>query len=93
MAFEDQNLQPPPAPRLSPREEIERKTLQVPYPGVQHWLNLVGNLKVVTTIPTKAPKKFSDGMLIYLDSVASPTTKRLYIYALEADAWYYVALT
>ena len=55
--------------------------------------NIVGYIKTVTTIPTYTPKKFDQAIRIYMDSVSSPTTKRLYIYSFEAKIWNYLTLT
>jgi len=80
---------------VTPREIVERrkeKGLQA-FPGTQHWIDLQGSIRTVTTTPTLAPKSISDSLLIYVDSLTSPTTKRLYIYSREADTWLYVALT
>ena len=54
---------------------------------------LVGFVKTVTTIPAYTPKKFDQAIRIYMDSVSSPTTKRLYIYSFEARIWNYLTLT
>lgn len=80
---------------FTPREQLERNRQfsRQPFPGIQHWFNLQGFIKTVTTAPTVAPKTISDQVVIYVDDLASPTTKRLYIYSREAAAWFYVALT
>ena len=58
-----------------------------------HWFNILGELKHTTTTPSGRPKTFADGAVIYLNSVSSPTTKRLYLYCRATNSWYYVALT
>lgn len=80
---------------LNPREQLvknKERSLQT-FPGVQHWLNLQGFIKTTTTVPTIAPKTIADQLVIYIDDLASPSTKRLYIYSIEAGIWNYVALT
>lgn len=62
-------------------------------PNEENFLNLLGNLKVQTSIPSSQPKTFADSMLIYVDSVTSPSTKRLYVFARETGDWYYMTLT
>ena len=54
---------------------------------------IVGFVKTVTTIPVYTPKKFDQAIKIYMDSIPSPTTKRLYIYSFEAKIWNYLTLT
>lgn len=75
--------------RLGAAVETSTKTV----PNQEHFLNLLGNLKVQTGIPSGQPKTFADSMLIYVDSISSPTTKRLYVFSRETDAWYYITLT
>lgn len=79
----------------TPLEEVQKAkaVIQQPFPGVQHWFNLQGFMRTTTTTPTAAPKTLADALVIYVDSLSSPTTKRLYIYSVEADSWFYVALT
>ena len=55
--------------------------------------NVIGYIKTVTTIPTYTPKNINQAIRIYMDSVSSPTTKRLYIYSFEAKIWNYITLT
>ena len=55
--------------------------------------NIMSNIKTVTTIPAYTPKEFHQSIKIYMDSVSSPTTKRLYIYSFEARIWNYLTLT
>jgi len=62
-------------------------------PNRNDFLNLLGNLKVQTSIPSGQPKTFADSMVIYLDSVTSPTTKRLYVFSRDNATWYYMTLT
>jgi hypothetical protein len=62
-------------------------------PEEKHVLNIEGGLTTVTAVPTTAPKKYSDNIVIYLDSLSSPTTKRLYVYSREGNLWNYVGLT
>ncbi len=50
-------------------------------------------LKVVTAVPTSSPKKFYDTIVLYVDSVASPTVFRVYFYNEKTKAWKYAALT
>lgn len=80
---------------LTPRDVIEKKKNDAaqPFPGVQHWFNLQGFIKTTTTIPTLAPKSISDQLVIYIDDLATPTDKRLYVYSREANIWNYVTLT
>lgn len=63
------------------------------YPFLKHWQNLLGNLVTTTNTPTRAPRKMSESMKIYVNSIATPTVKRLYVYSKECDTWFYVALT
>lgn len=62
-------------------------------PFLNHWQNLLGNLVTTTNTPTRAPRKISEGVKIYVNSISSPTVKRLYVYSRECDAWFYVNLT
>lgn len=55
--------------------------------------NIKGYIKTVTTIPAYTPKTFNQAVKIYMDSITSPTTKRLYIYSFEAKIWNYITLT
>ena len=55
--------------------------------------NILGYIKTVTTIPTYTPKDINQAIRIYMDSITSPTTKRLYIYSFEAKIWNYLTLT
>ena len=55
--------------------------------------NISGYIKTVTTIPAYSPKNINQGVRIYMDSISSPTTKRLYIYSFEAKIWNYLTLT
>lgn len=97
MAQEVQFLSPnqQPGANPTPREVVEQKksVSQQVFPNVQHWFNEQGFLKTVTTTPLAAPKTLADGLVIYVDSLGSPTTKRLYMYSPDASAWFYVALT
>ena len=54
---------------------------------------IIGFVKTVTTIPAYTPKRFDQAIRIYMDSITSPTTKRLYIYSFEAKIWNYLTLT
>lgn len=80
---------------LTPREEIElrKKNFNQEFPGRQHWFNLEGFIKTTTVEPTVAPKTIKDQIVIYIDDLATPTDKRLYIYSQEAGIWSYVTLT
>ena len=62
-------------------------------PNEKDILNIEGVIATVTAIPTSAPKKFNDSIVIYLDSLSAPTVKRLYTFSREGNAWFYVALT
>lgn len=62
-------------------------------PKEKNILNLEGGLSTVTATPTTAPKKYSDSIVIYLDSLTSPTVKRLYVFSREGNLWSYVTLT
>ena len=55
--------------------------------------NIMSNIKTVTTIPAYTPKEFHQSIKIYMDSISSPTVKRLYIYSFEAKIWNYLTLT
>lgn len=55
--------------------------------------DIQGTIRTVTATPTTTPTKINDQILIYMDSVTSPTDKRLYIYSPEAGIWSYVVLT
>lgn len=81
--------------KLTPRDEIEarKKNFNQAFPGRQHWFNLEGFIRTVTATPTDAPKTIADQLVIYIDDLATPTTKRLYIYSVEAGIWNYVTLT
>lgn len=52
-----------------------------------------GLYRTVTTTPTGTPTKLSEQVVIYVDSISSPSTKRLYIYSNATNSWHYVALT
>lgn len=84
-----------PPPKITPRQAVEenKSTSNKTFPGVQHWLNLLGFIKTTTTIPTVSPKTISDQIVIYIDDLATPTDKRLYIFSREANIWNYVTLT
>lgn len=59
-------------------------------------LNIVGRLEPTTVAPTstKIPKKYGEQFVLYVDSLTSPTVKRLYVYIPgKVKAWCYVALT
>lgn len=71
-------------------------TAHIPIPATPHHLfNLVGTLKTVTTAPTSTtvPKGTADSILLYVDSLSSPTVMRIYAYSAGASKWGYVALT
>jgi len=55
--------------------------------------DIMGMVETVTTIPTKAPKKIGQQILIYIDNLSTPTVKRLYIYSNSARLWSYINLT
>lgn len=55
--------------------------------------NIEGLIKTVTAIPTGAPTKLINQIVMYFDSLTAPTVKRLYIYSKDTKAWYYIALT
>ena len=55
--------------------------------------DIIGSIKTTTTIPTYTPAKYEQQVVIYVDSVSSPTVQRLYIYSRDVKAWMYVALT
>jgi hypothetical protein len=84
-----------PPPKITPRQKVEENKSQSnkPFPGILHWLNIQGFIKTTTTIPTIAPKSLSDQIVLYIDNLTTPTSKRLYIYSREADIWSYVTLT
>lgn len=75
--------------RLEPKRENRIPTI----PFESHLLNLTGYIQTVTTIPAYTPKNFYDSIKIYIDDLATPTTKRLYLYSFEAGIWNYVSLT
>jgi len=80
----------------NPRMDIEKKgirNMQETIPHKNSILNLQDFLQTVTTTPTAAPKKFHDSVVIYTDSLSSPTVRRLYIYSRELGDWLYVALS
>lgn len=58
-----------------------------------NFFDVQGVVRTVTSAPTTAPNKVSDQVVLYIDNIASPTTKRLYIYSTNAKIWSYVALT
>lgn len=92
MKTENNTQQPRP---LTPREDIEarKKDRNQMFPGRQHWFNLEGFIKTTITIPTAVPKTLADQLVIYIDDLATPTDKRLYIFSQEAGIWSYVTLT
>lgn len=57
------------------------------------FLDLIDKVKTVTTIPTYIPKILSQQVVVYVDSITTPTVKRLYIYADRVGVWYYITLT
>lgn len=91
---QNEQLQPPQRP-LTPLEVVQAKKQRSDqlFPEVQHWQNLQGFLKTVTVIPTLAPKSLADAVIIYIDDLATPTDKRLYLYSREAAIWSYITLT
>lgn len=58
-----------------------------------HLRTIFGFIRTVNAIPTYAPRRVEEQIIIYIDDYATPTTKRLYIYSPEAQIWNYVALT
>jgi hypothetical protein len=78
--------------RAVQRTHKPQRQLPLPQDPI-HLLNLGGFIQTVTSIPTAAPKSFYEQVKIYMDDLASPTTRRLYIYSQEADDWLYVALS
>jgi len=80
----------------NPRAEIEKKgnyTTQETIPHKNSILNLQDFLQTVTAAPTAAPKKFHDSVVLYTDSLSSPTVYRIYFYSRELNDWLYVALS
>lgn len=79
----------------TPLEQVQQKSQEADqvFPRQLHWFNMRGFIKIVTAIPSAAPKSLADSVVIYLDSLSSPTTKRLYMYSPDASSWFYVALT
>jgi len=80
----------------NPRMDIEGggiKNKQEAIPNKNSIFNLQDFLKTYTSVPTAAPKKFADSVVIYTDSLSSPTVRRLYIYSRELNDWLYVALS
>lgn len=55
-------------------------------------LDLIGFIQIVTTVPTHTPKKFIEQLLIYTDSITSPTDTRLYIYSFKGNVWNFIQL-
>jgi len=55
--------------------------------------DIIGMIETVTTIPTKSPTKFKEQFKIYVDDIATPTTKTLYIYSNKTNTWLSVGLT
>ena len=65
-----------------------------PIPTTNVWLYVLqGYIKTVATIPAYTPKTFEQAVKIYMDSLATPTVKRLYLYSFEAKIWNYITLT
>ena len=91
----ENSLEVQPTRPLTPREDIEarKKNMNQEFPGRQHWFNLEGFIKTTTTVPTIAPKTIKDQIVIYIDNLATPVVKRLYIYSVEGALWNYMALT
>jgi len=52
-----------------------------------------GYIETVTSVPTGTPSNVWRQMKFYVDSLSSPSTKRLYIYSNKLNSWSYVALT
>lgn len=62
------------------------------------WLSdLQGYIKTIAVNPigepTFTPKSFDQSIRIVVDSLSSPTSRRLYIYSFELGDWLYVALS
>jgi len=58
------------------------------------WLHMLkGYVKTITSAPTYTPKNFEQAIKLYMDSLTTPTVKRLYIYSFEAGIWSYISLT
>jgi len=55
--------------------------------------DLFGAIETVTVIPTGEPTDFYGQFKIYIDDLASPTTKRLYMYSDKAQIWNHINLT
>lgn len=67
--------------------KIKKETIEISF------LDLIDKVKVVTTIPAYVPKILSQQMVIYVDSISSPTVQRLYIYIDRVGVWSYTTLT
>lgn len=52
-----------------------------------------GMLDIVTVAPTGSPRNFSNQIVLYTDSLTSPTVYRLYVFIPNLNTWHYVALT
>lgn len=55
--------------------------------------DIFGMIETVTVVPTKTPTRFSQQVKIYVDSITTPTDKRLYIYSNKTHTWLYSTLT
>ncbi|MCK4500871.1 hypothetical protein KAU11_10250 [Candidatus Babeliales bacterium] len=65
------------------------------FPNQRNWLDIEGGLETVTTAPTTSdrPRKMSEAVKIYVDSISSPTVMRLYTFSRESNTWGYSTLT
>jgi hypothetical protein len=57
------------------------------------FFEIFGMIETVTTVPTKTPTKLNQQIKIYVDSITTPSDKRLYIYSNKTHTWMYCALT
>jgi hypothetical protein len=81
---------------ITPFDEVQKKKQGAGnelLPGLRDWLNILGTLKTTTNIPSRAPRTMSDSVVIYVNSVTSPSVKKLYVYSRECDVWFSVNLT
>lgn len=55
--------------------------------------DILGQIEVVTAAPSGTPKDFYGSVKLYVDSITTPTVRRIYFYNNRTASWNYAALT
>ena len=82
---------PPPQPAIrNPQDEMRARRSDRASVDPQRpfsILNLEDFIETVDTAPTGIPKNFYGSIKLVVDSFTTPTTRHLYIYSREINAW------